>query len=115
MIVKPKIRNFLCLTAHPDGCAESVRRQIDYVRSRPSVEGAKRVLVIGSSTGYGLASRIACAFGCGADTVGVMFENRPPASAPQAPVFTTIGHSKMRRKRPDCWRRQLTATHIPTK
>ncbi len=78
MIVKPKIRNFLCLTAHPDGCAESVRRQIDYVRSRPSVEGAKRVLIIGSSTGYGLASRIACAFGCGADTVGVMFEK--PAS-----------------------------------
>ena len=58
MIVKPKIRGFICTTAHPDGCAAHVQEQIDYVESKPKLEnGPKNVLVIGSSTGYGLASR----------------------------------------------------------
>jgi enoyl-[acyl-carrier protein] reductase/trans-2-enoyl-CoA reductase (NAD+) len=75
MIVTPKIRGFICTTAHPDGCARHVASQIEVVRSRGPIEnGPKRVLVIGSSTGYGLASRIAAAFGCGASTVGVFFE-----------------------------------------
>lgn len=74
MIIQPKVRQFICLTAHPHGCAAQVQRQIDYVRSRPPVRGPKKVLVIGSSTGYGLASRIAAVFGCGADSIGVMFE-----------------------------------------
>ncbi|QQL45227.1 enoyl-ACP reductase FabV [Sulfuriroseicoccus oceanibius] len=75
MIIKPKTRGFICTTAHPDGCAANVQEQIDYVKSQPALEdGPKRVLVIGSSTGYGLASRIVPAFGSGASTVGVFFE-----------------------------------------
>lgn len=74
MIIKPKFRGFICTTAHPDGCAKQVQNQIDYVKSRPKIDGPKKVLVIGSSTGYGLASRIVAAFGCGADTIGVFFE-----------------------------------------
>jgi len=75
MIIKPKIRGFICTTAHPDGCAAHVRQQIDFVRSKGAIAGApKRVLVIGSSTGYGLASRIVPAFAGGAATLGVFFE-----------------------------------------
>ena len=77
MVIKPKIRGFICTNAHPAGCAESVNRQIEYVKSQ-SFEGAdfepKNVLIIGSSTGYGLASRIVSAFGFGAKTLGVFFE-----------------------------------------
>ena len=77
-VVKPKIRGFICTTAHPDGCAAHVQEQIDYVKSQPPLEkGPKRVLVIGSSTGYGLASRIVPAFGGGASTIGVFFEKEP--------------------------------------
>jgi len=78
MIVRPKIRGFICTTAHPQGCAANVRAQADYVKGTGGFAGPKRVLVVGSSTGYGLACRIAAAFGCGADTVGVYFER--PAS-----------------------------------
>lgn len=75
MIVHPKVRGFICTTAHPQGCAEHVQEQIDYVRKRsPITGGPKKVLVIGASTGYGLASRIVSAFGCGAATIGVFFE-----------------------------------------
>ncbi|MCU0795948.1 MAG: trans-2-enoyl-CoA reductase family protein [Akkermansiaceae bacterium] len=75
MIVEPKIRGFICTTAHPEGCAQHVADQIALVRSRgPISDGPKKVLVVGSSTGYGLSSRIAAAFGCGAATIGVFFE-----------------------------------------
>ncbi|MBL9159636.1 MAG: trans-2-enoyl-CoA reductase family protein [Verrucomicrobiales bacterium] len=75
MIVAPKIRGFICTTAHPDGCAANVRSQIEYVKSRgPLARSPKKVLVIGASTGYGLASRIVPAFGGGAATIGVFFE-----------------------------------------
>jgi len=75
MIVAPKIRGFICTTAHPDGCARHVAEQIAVVRGRGSIaDGPKKVLVIGASTGYGLASRIAAAFGSGAATIGVFFE-----------------------------------------
>ena len=75
MIVAPKIRGFICTTAHPDGCAKHVAEQIAVVRNRgPIPDGPKKVLVIGSSTGYGLASRIAAAFGSKAATIGVFFE-----------------------------------------
>ena len=75
MIVAPKIRGFICTTAHPDGCAKHVAEQIAVVKSRGLVaNGPKKVLVIGSSTGYGLSSRIAAAFGSNAATVGVFFE-----------------------------------------
>ncbi|MBZ0165533.1 MAG: trans-2-enoyl-CoA reductase family protein [Candidatus Omnitrophica bacterium] len=75
MIVKPKIRGFICTTAHPVGCAHNVQRQIDYVLSQgPVNDGPKKVLIIGASTGYGLASRIVAAFASRAATVGVFFE-----------------------------------------
>ena len=75
MIIKPKIRGFICTTAHPEGCAAHVREQIAYVQKKGPVPGvAKRVLVIGASTGYGLASRITTAFAGGAATLGVFFE-----------------------------------------
>lgn len=74
MIVQPKVRGFICTTAHPVGCEKAVRAQIDYVKSKGRLNGAKKVLVIGSSMGYGLASRISAAFGCGAATLGVMFD-----------------------------------------
>jgi enoyl-[acyl-carrier protein] reductase/trans-2-enoyl-CoA reductase (NAD+) len=75
MIIKPKIRGFICTTAHPEGCAAHVREQIDFVHSQgPLRDMPSRVLVIGSSTGYGLASRIVPAFGGKAATIGVFFE-----------------------------------------
>ena len=75
MVIKPKVRGFVCVTAHPAGCAAQVQEQIDFVKSRgPVANGPKKVLVIGSSTGYGLASRISAAFGSGAATIGVFFE-----------------------------------------
>lgn len=78
MLIEPRIRGFICTTAHPAGCAANVRQQIDLVRSRGAIAGGpKRVLVLGCSAGYGLASRIVTTFGCGADTVGVSFEKEP--------------------------------------
>ena len=78
MVIKPKIRGFFCLTSHPLGCQEHVGQQIDHVKGRgPIPNGPKRVLVIGASTGYGLASRITAAFGCRAGTLGVFFEKEP--------------------------------------
>ena len=86
MVIKPKVRGFVCITAHPAGCAANIDEQIAYVKAQgPLAKGPKKVLVIGASTGYGLASRISAAFGSGAATIGVFFE-RPsetdkPASA----------------------------------
>jgi enoyl-[acyl-carrier protein] reductase/trans-2-enoyl-CoA reductase (NAD+) len=78
MKIEPRMRGFICLTAHPDGCEQNVISQIDYVKSKGKIDGAKRVLVIGASTGFGLASRITSAFGSDAATIGVFFEK--PAS-----------------------------------
>ncbi|WP_298153316.1 enoyl-ACP reductase FabV [Flavobacterium sp.] len=77
MIIEPRMRGFICLTSHPDGCAKSVKNQIEYVKSKGAIDGAKKVLVIGASTGFGLASRITSAFGSGAATIGVFFEKPP--------------------------------------
>lgn len=74
MVVEAKVKGFICTTAHPEGCKESVKRQISYCKEKGMVQGPKKVLVIGSSTGYGLASRIAVTYGYGADTIGVAFE-----------------------------------------
>lgn len=78
MIIEPRIRGFICTTAHPEGCAMSVHQQVGYVAGKGEIPGmAKRVLVLGCSAGYGLASRIVATFGGGADTVGVSFEKSP--------------------------------------
>ena len=74
MIVKPKVKGFMCTTAHPEGCRAAVKAQIDYVKSQPKAEGPKKALIIGSSMGYGLASRIALTYACGADTIGIIFD-----------------------------------------
>ena len=78
MIIKPKFRGFICTTAHPEGCALNVENQINYVKARGNIKGPKKVLVIGASAGFGLASRIVSTFGLGASTIGVFFEK--PAS-----------------------------------
>lgn len=78
MIIKPKVRGFICINAHPQGCAANVQEQIAFTKAQgPVAGGPKKVLVIGCSTGYGLASRITAAFGCGAETLGVCFEKPP--------------------------------------
>lgn len=78
MVIKPKVRGFICTNAHPKGCAASVSEQIDYVKSQGDLgDGPKNVLILGCSTGYGLASRIVSTFGYGANTLGVCFEKAP--------------------------------------
>ncbi len=83
MIIEPRMRGFICLTAHPEGCAKNIKNQIEYVNSKGHIDGAKKVLVIGASTGFGLASRITSAFGSGAGTIGVFFE-KPPSEGKTA-------------------------------
>ena len=82
MIVKPRIRGFICTTAHPAGCAAHVDQQIDYVSDQGDAAAGAfgNVLVLGCSGGYGLASRIVAGFGCGAKTLGVSFEKAPTES-----------------------------------
>ena len=77
MIIEPRTRGFICTTAHPMGCAELVKTQINYIKSKDPIDGPKSVLVIGASTGFGLASRITSAFGSNASTIGVFFEKPP--------------------------------------
>jgi len=77
MVIEPRMRGFICLTAHPKGCEQNVKNQIEYIKSKGAIDGAKKVLVIGASTGFGLASRITSAFGSNASTIGVFFEKAP--------------------------------------
>lgn len=77
MIIEPRTRGFICITSHPDGCEQNILNQINYIKSKDPVEKAKKVLVIGASTGFGMASRITSAFGSKAATIGVFFEKPP--------------------------------------
>jgi enoyl-[acyl-carrier protein] reductase / trans-2-enoyl-CoA reductase (NAD+) len=85
MIIEPRMRGFICTTAHPVGCAQNVKNQIEYIKSKGKIDGAKRVLVIGASTGFGLASRITSAFGSDAATIGVFFEKGPAEGKTASP------------------------------
>ena len=85
MIIEPRTRGFICLTSHPKGCEQNVIDQIEYIKSKGAIDGAKKVLVIGASTGFGLASRITSAFGSGASTIGVFFEKPPSEGRPASP------------------------------
>lgn len=76
MEIKPKFRGFICTNAHPVGCKEQVKKQIDYIKKQPKLIGPKNVLVIGASKGFGLAARIVSAFGAGANTIGI-FSGKP--------------------------------------
>src|ERR1700712_539848 len=81
MIIEPRVRGFICTTAHPVGCAKNVHEQISYVLGTgPIAECPKRVAVLGCSTGYGLASRIVATFAGGAETIGVSLEREPSAT-----------------------------------
>jgi len=99
MIIKPKVRGFVCVTAHPDGCAAHVQEWIDYVKAQSPIQGGpKKVLVIGSSTGYGLASRLSLAFGARAATLGVFFERPSEEGRPATPGwYNTIALTKAAR------------------
>jgi len=87
MVVEPKVKGFICITAHPEGCKESVKRQIAYAKAHAKEGCPKKVLVIGSSTGYGLASRISAAYAGGAATLGIMFERRASGKRTATPGF----------------------------
>ncbi|WP_299016637.1 enoyl-ACP reductase FabV [uncultured Polaribacter sp.] len=87
MIIEPRTRGFICLTSHPTGCAQNVKDQIAYVKSKGKIDGAKKVLVIGSSTGFGLASRITSAFGSDAATIGVFFDKPATEGRPGSPGY----------------------------
>ncbi|MFH6944863.1 enoyl-ACP reductase FabV [Flavobacterium sp. FlaQc-50] len=98
MIIEPRMRGFICLTSHPKGCEQNVKNQIEYIKSKGPIAGAKKVLVIGASTGFGLASRITSAFGSDAATIGVFFEKPPVEGKTASPgwynsaAFETEAH-----------------------
>ena len=99
MVIKPRVRGFMCITSHPAGCEANVQSQIDYVTQRGALDGGpEKVLVIGASTGYGLASRITAAFASNADTLGLFFEKegteKKPATGNNAP--STFPSKKVR-------------------
>jgi enoyl-[acyl-carrier protein] reductase / trans-2-enoyl-CoA reductase (NAD+) len=85
MLIEPRMRGFICLTAHPTGCEQNVINQINYVKAKGKIDGPKKVLVIGASTGFGLASRITSAFGSKASTIGVFFEKEPQSGKTASP------------------------------
>jgi enoyl-[acyl-carrier protein] reductase/trans-2-enoyl-CoA reductase (NAD+) len=85
MKIEPRTRGFICLTAHPTGCEKNVLNQIDYIKSKPSTKGPKKVLVIGASTGFGLASRITSAYSSDAATIGLFFEKPPKEGRTASP------------------------------
>ena len=93
MIIKPKVRGFVCVTAHPAGCAAHVAEWISHVKSKgPIKNGPKKALVIGGSTGYGLASRVTAAFGSGAATLGIFYERPSEEGRTATPgCYNTIG------------------------
>ena len=98
MIVKPRIKGFVCITSHPTGCMASVKHQADIAKANPSpgVKAPKRVLIIGSSTGYGLSSRVVSAFSSGADTLGVYFERPPKEEKPaSAGFYNSLAFNKL--------------------
>ncbi|WP_426094402.1 enoyl-ACP reductase FabV [Flavobacterium sp. DSR2-3-3] len=98
MIIEPRMRGFICTTSHPKGCEQNVKNQIEYIQSKGAIDGAKKVLVIGASTGFGLASRITSAFGSDAATIGVFFEKAPSEGKTASPgwynsaAFETEAH-----------------------
>jgi len=95
MIIEPRTRGFICLTAHPTGCEQNVINQIEYVKSKGAIDGAKKVLVIGASTGFGLASRISSAFGSDAATIGVFFDKpSKPGKTGSAGYYNTAAFEK---------------------
>lgn len=103
MIIKPRIRGFICTTTHPVGCEANVKEQIAYTKAQgPIANAPKRVLVVGSSSGYGLSSRIAAAFGGGASTIGVFFEKAGTEKSRAQLAITTQQRSTSLLKKKAC-------------
>lgn len=99
MIIEPRVRGFICLTSHPEGCEQNVLNQINYIKSKGFIEGPKKVLIIGASTGFGLASRITSAFGSQASTIGVFFEKPSAPGKPASPGwYNTAAFEKQAHK-----------------
>lgn len=100
MVIKPRIRGFICTTAHPVGCVKNVEDQVSYVEERTKLDGPSNALVVGCSTGYGLATRIAIAFGCNAHTIGVSLEKEPDDRRPaSAGWYNNIGFERCAARR----------------
>lgn len=96
MIISPKFKGYICTTAHPDGCANNIYDQINYIKNQSSIKGPKNVLIIGASAGYGLSSRITSTFGAGANTIGIIYE-KPAANNRTATAgwYNTAAFEKM--------------------
>ena len=99
MVIEPRMRGFICLTSHPSGCERNVLNQIEYTRDKGPIAGPKNVLVIGASTGFGLASRIVSAFGTNASTIGVFFEKAPSEGKTASPGwYNSVAFQKEAKK-----------------
>jgi enoyl-[acyl-carrier protein] reductase/trans-2-enoyl-CoA reductase (NAD+) len=97
--IEPKVRNNICLTSHPTGCARLVQQQIEQVRARGRFDGPRRALIVGASNGYGLASRLVLAFGSGTETLGVFYEKPASADSPgSAGWYNTAAFMREARK-----------------
>jgi len=107
MIIEPRMRGFICLTAHPKGCEQNVKNQIEYVKSKGKINGPKRVLVIGASTGFGLASRITSAFGSDADTIGVFFEKEPSEGKTASPGWYNSAAFELEAQKADLYAKSI--------
>ncbi len=115
MIIKPKVRGFICTTTHPVGCEKNVLEQIEATRARglDKHAGPKKVLVVGASSGYGLAARVTAAFGYGADTLGVFFEKPGTEKKPVPLAGTTPRPSTSSPSRKGCTASPSTVTPFP--
>lgn len=107
MVIEPRMRGFICLTAHPDGCVQNVKNQIQYVLDKGKFEGAKKVLVIGASTGFGLASRITSAFGNDAATIGVFFEKEPALGKTATPGYYNSAAFELEAQKADLYAKSI--------
>ena len=99
MVIKPKFKGFICTNAHPVGCRQTVLAQIDYVKSMGEIDGAKNVLIIGASTGFGLATRVVSTFALKANTIGVFLE-RPATDRRTASAgwYNTVAFEELAQK-----------------
>jgi enoyl-[acyl-carrier protein] reductase / trans-2-enoyl-CoA reductase (NAD+) len=108
MIIEPKIRGFLCTTSHPVGCDASVQEQIDYVKSKGAIpKGPKKAFIIGSSTGFGLSSRIAAAFGSGAGTLGLAYERPPEKGRTASPGWYQTRSFEEKARKAGLWAKSI--------
>jgi enoyl-[acyl-carrier protein] reductase/trans-2-enoyl-CoA reductase (NAD+) len=114
MIIEPRMRGFICLTSHPTGCEQNVINQINYVKSKGAIDGPKKVLVIGASTGFGLASRITSAFGSNAATVGVFFEKPAQEGKPGSPGWYNTVAFQDQAKKADIYAKSINGDAFST-